>query len=145
MNRYTIVFEVGGTEIRSAIVSESGNVLEKTARVYPAYSNQSRNFILDYLYELIKKQAATISGFDLISGVGYVFPGHCDLDRGISYVREQKMYQSLYGVSIIDAMKERLTSDMRLLPRMAADYRIFFDQDTTWASLQPRELMHVGG
>ncbi|WP_018757081.1 ROK family protein [Paenibacillus terrigena] len=145
MNRYTIVFDVGGTEIRSAIVSESGKVLEKTARVYPAYSNQSRHFLLDYLYELIKKQAATISGSDLIAGIGYVFPGPCDLDRGISYIREQKKFESLYGVSIIDAMRDRIVADTRLLPRVAADYRIFFDQDTTWASLQPRELMHVGG
>jgi len=145
MNRYTIVFDVGGTEIRSAIVSESGNVLEKTARVYPAYSNQSRHFLLDYLYELIKKQAAIISGSDLISGIGYVFQGPCDLDSGICYIREQKKFESLYGVSVIDAMRDRLVADTRLMPRMASDYRIFFDQDTTWASLQPRELMHVGG
>ncbi|OPA80406.1 hypothetical protein BVG16_06665 [Paenibacillus selenitireducens] len=145
MNRYTIVFEVGGTEIKSSIVSESGNVVEKTVRNYPAYSNQSRNFLLDYLYELIRKQAATLSGrTDEITGIGYVFPGPCDHERGVSYIPTQQKYGALSGISITDAMKARLNADLRLLPRMAANYRIFFDQDATWPSLKPRELMQVG-
>lgn len=145
MNRYTIVFEVGGTEIRGSIISASGTEVHHTIRKYPSYSNQNRNFLLDYLYELIRKQAATIKGkTDLIEGIGYVFPGPCDLNRGISYIPTQQSFGSLSGISIIDHMKDRLLQDHHMLPRMAADFRILFDENNSWPRLAPRELMTAG-
>lgn len=130
MNPYSIVFDVGGTAIKAAITTKDGQVIESTVETYPAYSNQSRAFLLDYFYQLIQKQAGKITDSEqTFAGIGFAYPGPCDYERGISYIQGQSKYDALYGVSIMDAIRERLEEDPLLRTRMESDYRIIFDND----------------
>ncbi|WP_314587190.1 ROK family protein [Paenibacillus terrigena] len=130
MNPYSIVFDVGGTAIKAAVTTKDGQVIESTVETYPAYSNQSRDFLLDYFYQLIQKQASKITDKQYtFAGIGFAYPGPCDYDRGISYIQGLSKYDALYGVSIMDAMRERLEEDPLLRPRMESDYRIIFGND----------------
>lgn len=130
MNRYAIVFDVGGTAIKAAVVTEQGEVMEDTVETYSAYSNQSKSFLLDYFFQLIQKQAAKIEelNFEII-GIGYAYPSPCDFDRGISYIQGQQKYDALYGVSLLDEMKLRVDNDRLLRSHLIPEYRIVFDND----------------
>jgi len=130
MNPFTIVFDVGGTAIKSAVTTSQGEVIESTVETYPAHSDKSKEFILDHFYDLIRKQAAKISDPNqMFAGVGYAYPGPCDYEHGISLMQGQQKFDTLYGVSILDAMRERIDADEELLGRMIPDYNIIFDND----------------
>ncbi|OPA80391.1 hypothetical protein BVG16_06580 [Paenibacillus selenitireducens] len=130
MNPYSIVFDVGGTAIKAAVTTKDGQVIESTVETYPAYSNQSRAFLLDYFYQLIQKQASKITDKQhTFAGIGFAYPAPCDYEHGISYIQGQSKFDALYGVSIMDAVRERLEEDAQLRPRMEPNYRIIFDND----------------
>ena len=130
MNPFTIVFDVGGTAIKAAVTTSQGEVIESTVETYPAHSDQSKAFILDHFYDLIRKQAAKIDDPNqTFAGVGYAYPGPCDYEHGISLIQGQQKFDTLYGVSILDAMRERIDADTELRSRMVPDYSIIFDND----------------
>ncbi|WP_018757080.1 ROK family protein [Paenibacillus terrigena] len=130
MNPFTIVFDVGGTAIKAAVTTAQGEVIESTVETYPAHSDQSKEFMLDHFYQLIRKQAAKISDPNqTFAGVGYAYPGPCDYERGISLIQGLQKFDALYGVSILDAMRERIDADQALRSQMIPNYRIIFDND----------------
>lgn len=103
-----ISLDVGGTEIKSAVVSYDHAFLTKRT-VGPSHSKESAEKIIDNLVMIInteinKAKEACID----IAGIGIAFPGPSDYERGISLMRGIGKYDSIYGLSITKLIQEKL-------------------------------------
>ncbi len=98
-----ISLDIGGTEIKSALITPEGIISEEKISKHPSKSRESadkilKNFedILDFEWQRATEQYAEISG------VSVAFPGPFDYDNGISYIKGINKYDSIYGINIRD-------------------------------------------
>lgn len=97
-----LTLDVGGTQIKSALLSDAYRPLEPAVR-YPARSAGTRDCILQNLTQVIEegfRRAA--AGGHRVAGVGIAFPGPFDYARGVSLIRGIGKYDALYGFSLKD-------------------------------------------
>ncbi len=96
-----LMLDVGGTNIKAAVLSEDGGLWENGIISFDAKSKGSReeifqNFagILDALVEKLPEKEIQIEG------IGMAFPGPFDYEQGISLMRGLDKYDAIYGISI---------------------------------------------
>ncbi|GAA3408017.1 ROK family protein [Paenibacillus hodogayensis] len=145
-NRYAIVFDVGGTSIKAAVVRDNGETVAGTVDTFPARSGEDRETLLDHFYGLIAGRAALLEQAEEgrpyeIAGIGYAFPSPFDFENGICYIRGQDKYDALYGTNIREAMEGRIAADPAVAARMGAGAPIVFDND---AALFAAGQLHFG-
>jgi glucokinase len=134
MNRYAIVFDVGGTSIKAAVVREDGETVPDTVETFPSCGKEGKETLLAHFYGLIAGRVALLdklSGgapFEVI-GVGYAFPSPFDYENGICYIRGQDKYDALYGTNLREAMKARIAADAEVGEKLSAQAPIVFDND----------------
>ena len=92
-----LTLDVGGTQIKSALLSDAYRPLESTLR-YPARSDQARDCILQNLTQILEEglQRGTAGGYE-VAGVGIAFPGPFDYARGVSLLGRIFAGFALYG------------------------------------------------
>lgn len=92
-----LTLDVGGTQIKSALLSDAYRPLESTLR-YPARSDQARDCILQNLTQILEEglQRGTAGGYE-VAGVGIAFPGPFDYARGVSLMQGIGKYDAIYG------------------------------------------------
>lgn len=134
MNRYAIVFDVGGTSIKAAVVREDGETVAGTVETFPSRGKERKETLLAHFYSLIAGRVALmdkLSGgtpFEMI-GIGYAFPSPFDYEQGICYIRGQEKYDALYGTNLREEMKARIAADPDVSAKLPADAPIVFDND----------------
>ena len=99
-----ILLDVGGTGIRASAVSADGTKLAET-RKYPSNSGDSASVILDGFSRMIS-EAVREAGKNP-ECICFAFPGPFDYEKGISYMRGIGKYDSIYGIEIPAALRER--------------------------------------
>lgn len=103
--RAWLTLDVGGTEIKAALLSEDYCPLDNS-RKYPSRSRESRSVFLEYLAAILEEGArqAAEGGYTL-AGVGLAFPGPFDYARGVSRMQGIGKYDCLYGFPLGDYLR----------------------------------------
>jgi len=134
-NNYFLVFDVGGQFIRGGAFNQHGDYMNSSFSFFPAKSQESADIILENLTNIICNQINRI--FDenyVIKGIGFAFPGPFDYENGISYIRDVKKYNSLYGLNIRQEIWERLTK-RKTFNRISKDVMFFFQNNVSMFAL----------
>lgn len=105
--RVILSIDVGGTTIKSAIITETGDIVVMASEA-PSKSNEEKEVILKNLYSIIQ------SLFDICnqnglkpSKVSVGFPGPFDYENGISKIKGIGKFDSIYDVNIKQAFMDR--------------------------------------
>src|SRR5215207_985391 len=80
MRRLAIAIDLGGTQIRAALVDEHGNVLQRTALTTAA--NEGPEVVIEQIKKCAAQVCANVARADLV-GVGICAPGPLDAGEGI--------------------------------------------------------------
>lgn len=102
-----LLLDVGGTEIKAGIADENGRIcmpLEK----FSSRAKEDKETILNHFAEIISKMSQKAEGG--IGGVGMAFPGPFDYVHGFSLMQGLDKYDSIYKVSLEEAVKMRVPS-----------------------------------
>lgn len=108
MSNY-IAIDVGGTMLKGAITNSNGEFISETIRL-PSDSKANADRIFMQLTKLINALYNTTlfqKGID-ICGIGLGFPGPFDYKNGISLMEGIGKFDSIYGISIKDKLRELL-------------------------------------
>lgn len=100
-----IALDVGGSSVKSAAVGLDGQMLTEVCAT-PIDSAGSAQQILATLVGAIEQHQRQLGGEVL--GVALAFPGPFDYLRGVSRIRGVAKYESLYGMNLAEALRERL-------------------------------------
>lgn len=101
-----IALDVGGTQVKSAILAQDGRVLAPI-RMDPARANEKAPAILRGLGEIIQGQRGALQAAGRTpAGIGVAFPGPFDYENGVSRIRGIGKYDALYGVDVKGALAE---------------------------------------
>lgn len=130
MRQYSIAFDVGGTFIKSAVLDENDTVCADSYAIYPANAHESKERLLDYLVDLIRRQLSKIMDkFFQVRGIGYAFPGPFDYENGICHIQGVQKFESLYGVNLKTEIYQRLMDNKGIKARLVTDIPIKFEND----------------
>jgi len=95
-----IALDVGGTQIKSAIISSDHQLLSDV-RKDDALSKESAGTIVQNFSSIIRMQLEALAPReDSLSGIGIAFPGPFDYQNGISYIRGINKYDAIYGLNL---------------------------------------------
>lgn len=94
-----ITIDAGGTFLKSAVISDTGEVLNGSALTIEAYSGRSKEKILSAFKETIVKGLKFIEtrGMDL-RGIGIAFPGPFDYINGVPQMEHK--FLNIYGFNL---------------------------------------------
>lgn len=123
-----IAYDVGGTQIKTGILSDSGQLVGDIS-YFDAHANRDRDFILNHFLEIFLKMAASVPKGQKISGMGMAFPGNFDYEHGISLIQGLDKYGALYGVNIKEALLQRIRTHPELVDKCAPGFTILFLHD----------------
>ena len=99
-----LCLDVGGTEIKAAVVQENGTLLGEI-RYFPANSRESAPVLLDHFAEILQLLARDC---EAVTGIRMAFPGPFDYEKGISLMQGLDKYDSLYGLELRKELMQRL-------------------------------------
>lgn len=104
-----IALDVGGTSLKSAIVSSDGYILEGSIRQTAIDSKSSYEKIIGTFIEPMAALLRLAQAKQLkIIGIGIGMPGPFDYDNGICLMKGVDKYESIYGVNLREKFRERL-------------------------------------
>jgi glucokinase len=99
--------DIGGSHITAAIVDlESGNILRGSYKRRFINAREDADTILNTWVPVINEALATTALQP--KKIGIAMPGPFDYDQGISLIKEQEKFQSLYKVNIKNELAKRL-------------------------------------
>ncbi len=99
--------DIGGSHITVALIDLKGRkVIDNTWKRSNIDSNGNSDAILDSWAAIIKESFK--AGNIKPSKIGIAMPGPFDYTNGISYIRNQNKYDSLYGINIKEKLSQRL-------------------------------------
>ena len=107
-----IALDVGGTSVKSALVTPRGQIIGKPS-VTPIDSSSEAENILKTFAQIINTYLGERHTSNLL-GVALGFPGPFDYAAGISLIEGVEKYGAIYGVNIRAALRTRL--NLRDLP-----------------------------
>lgn len=118
-DRHVIALDVGGTSVKSAVVSSAGYVVGEPV-ITPIDSSGNAGIILGTLADIIRNHLSRKA-----YGIAFAFPGPFDYDKGISHIAGVAKYQSIYGLDVRAELQERLgLQDMPIAFRNDAEAAI---------------------
>lgn len=98
--RAYLALDVGGTEIKSALLDEAGELLGEIRR-RPSRADETADVILRNLSGALEEVLAHCRRLGRqAAGAGVAFPGPFDYPQGISRIRGIGKYDALYGLSL---------------------------------------------
>ena len=102
-----LALDVGGTFLKSAIITSKGLLLEKTFRTTPIDSQGSAETIIGTFIEMLKSALQTAKELGLeVVGIGIGMPGPFDYGEGVSFMEHK--YASIYGLNVKREFVRRL-------------------------------------
>ncbi|GAB4573823.1 MAG: ROK family protein [Anaerolineae bacterium] len=116
-----IALDVGGTSVKSGLVSASGAVIGEPLHT-PVASDRDAETILATFAGVVRHHLAAL-GEAALCGVGFGFPDPMEYPAGVCWIRGLNKYDALYGVHVGQAMRERvpLGDDVPVLFRNDAE------------------------
>lgn len=99
--------DFGGTEVKTRILSESGEFLTPVRR-FPSRSRESAQTLLAHFKDILA--AAIANSPAPVTKAGLAFPGPFDYERGVSLMQNINKYDALYGVSLRTFLEEAFPS-----------------------------------
>ena len=90
---YAITLDVGGSSVKSGIVTPDGQIVGNT-RITPIDSSASADTILNAFGAIINNHIDQ-HGLDNLAGVALGFPGPFDYEAGISGITGQEKYEGV--------------------------------------------------
>lgn len=106
MKSAMICLDVGGTEIKAAPVSETGEIL-CPIRYFPANSGAPAEDLLENFSSVIHQTACGDDTIHVI-GIRLAFPGPFDYKRGVSLMQGLDKYDAIYGINLRQELLHRL-------------------------------------
>ena len=108
MNRapYAIALDVGGTSIKSGVITTDAAVVRQRTQT-PVDSTGSAERILATFAEVARGHLREMEGAPL-RGLALAFPGPFEYDTGFCRIRGVEKYESLFGINVGDALRQRL-------------------------------------
>lgn len=123
--RFAIALDVGGMSIKSAIVSESGKIVDDSVRRTSVNSKGTFEQIINPFLNLFTSAFQLAQDQKLkIAGIGIGMPGPFDYENGISLIQGVDKYEAIYDVNLKDEFQKEL--------RLPPDFPILFENDA-WA------------
>jgi len=115
-----LALDVGGTFLKSAVITSKGLLLEKTFRKTSIDSQGSAETIVGTFTRVLKValQMAEEFGFRVV-GIGIGMPGPFDYGEGISLMKHK--YASIYGLNVKREFIQRLDLEEDFLVRFEND------------------------
>lgn len=109
MDQYCIALDVGGTSIKSAIVSSCGELLQESYLDTPIDSKGTATQILQTFSDPVTRHFdfAAVNKFN-IAGIGIGMPGPFDYENGVSLHRGVKKYEAIFGLNVKNELAKRL-------------------------------------
>lgn len=102
-NGLTLGVDVGGGHILSALIDDSGRILE-SSRSYVALDSKASKSRIFGAWETAMGLSMTHAGSETFKGIGFAMPGAFDYKRGIALFRGNDKFEALYGVDIGQAV-----------------------------------------
>ncbi len=110
-NKCVIAIDMGGTNIKYGIVAENFRLLHSDST--PACSNESTEFILSTLADVINREKSVVDTLGLeFSGIAVSTPGPFDYAAAKSHM--QGKYDAIYDIDLRAVFRERCGLDERL-------------------------------
>ncbi|MEI6948098.1 ROK family protein [Paraflavisolibacter sp. H34] len=107
MNSFVIGVDIGGSHITAAVIDiEHRQILPHTICRRAVDATGAAASLIAGWSAAINKCRETIASLDIF--IGIAMPGPFDYDNGISYIREQDKFKTLYGVNVKEALAESL-------------------------------------
>jgi len=107
-----IALDVGGTSVKSVLVTPAGHVIGEPS-ITPIDSSSRADLILSTFAEIINTHLAQAQTSDIL-GVALGFPGPFDYAAGICLIEGLEKYGAIYGVDMRAAFRARV--DLSGLP-----------------------------
>lgn len=126
---YFICLDVGGTNIKSAVLLDNGTILDNIINECPSLSDESKEIIIDNLCNVIKKEYDRYDKKSRLLGIGLGFPGPFDYENGICKIKDLAKYESIYDVNVREELMKNL--DREVLSNISENFAIFFENDAT--------------
>jgi len=124
-DRFAIALDVGGMSIKSAIVSESGKIVNGSIERNPVDSKGSFDQIIDSFLKIFRRAFQLAEEKRLkITGIGIGMPGPFDYENGICLIEGVDKYEAIYGINLRDEFRTRL--------ELKSNFPILFENDA-WA------------
>lgn len=140
---YYIGLDIGGTHIKSGVITEAGTLLEDAIHMVDSHAKASKDFIIHHLYTIILNEAKRLPEGSQLLGVGLAFPGPFDYEKGISKIKGINKYESLYDLCIKDALLTPILSCSILSPMLTKDFSMRFANDATLYALGELTQKHI--
>lgn len=106
---YSIVLDVGGTQIKAAALDEHASLLWEI-QSFPTLAQSSQEVIWGQLIRAISAPVESlVSARGLPQGVAMTFPGPFVFEEGVSLMRGLRKFDAIYGMSVPKALRERLS------------------------------------
>ncbi|HLZ88194.1 MAG TPA: ROK family protein, partial [Puia sp.] len=103
--------DIGGTHISAALIAD-GVLLPETYRRVAVDPNTDASTLLDDWAGLLNA-VLYLASPEQVKGIGLAMPGPFDYPNGTSLIRGLNKYESLFGINIKEALRDRLTADLR--------------------------------
>lgn len=126
-NSYFAMVDIGGTSVKSALVSSECEVVENSYSITPIDENGSAEHIIRTITSVLKEKLSILSALPVhcnspnkLDGIGLCFPGPFDYQQGISLMKHK--FSSIYGVNLRNPIINRLG--------LTQDSRVVFNEDS---------------
>jgi len=121
--RCAACLDIGGTTVKSGVVTEDGKLIAGTTSQAPVNSKGSIEEILSTFAQSLGKVLKYANECEnTLGGIGIAMPGPFDYERGISYIKDLDKYESIYGVNVKQELQQRL--------KLPSEFPLVFDVDS---------------
>jgi len=124
---YFAMVDVGGTSVKSALLSSEREIVENSYSIAPVDAGGSSEQIIGTITFVLKKKLSSIPAPPVhggapgeLTGIGLCFPGPFDYEQGVSLMKHK--FSSIYGINLRDEVIERLG--------LAQDFPVVFEEDS---------------
>jgi len=114
INKHIITLDVGGSSIKSGIVT-NGVVSDINTRNID--SKASADIIIDFWIDIIRKHWKQ----GIPYGIAFSMPGLFDYKEGISFIKGTHKYENLYGINVKKALLKKLPEPCKIMFRNDAE------------------------
>ena len=115
---YFAMVDVGGTSVKSALLSSEREIVENSYSIAPVDAGGSSEQIIGTIVSVLKQKLFQIP--DELTGIGLCFPGPFDYEQGVGLMKHK--FSSIYGINLKDEVIGRL--------RLAQDFPVVFEEDS---------------
>lgn len=134
--KYALALDVGGTSIKSAIVSNEGEIVQGSYSPTAIDSKGSSSAIIGTFSKVIDESFKLARSSNIeIAGIGIGMPGPFDYENGISYIQGVDKYEAIYGFNLREEFQRRIG--------LVDDFPILFENDA-WAFVRGEAWLGAG-